>query len=269
MDAFFNVIREPVFRKNGKEILNKFVLVNEDTNNELGIVSKDYKIIYNKQVYDLFSEAMNKYSIVSETHHLDSIGRRWKCDWVFDDDRLNAEILPGDSVGLAMRFFNAYDGKHSFGFELFGFRARCSNGQVFGKRSLFSKTYQHFTNSPQRLHNDFILNMDNFQINVDIWQEWTKIPFTKSQFSVFLEDKKYLGDRLKAKLVNNTERVLNMFNMDETMFGIFNVITYYSSWETKSNKGSYVFSNGYNMLTRLAEEFYEIKTPNQGIKLLK
>ena len=269
MDAFFNVVQEPIFRRNGEEIPNKFVLVNENTNNELGIVSKDYEIVHNKQVYDLFSEAMSKYSVAKETHHLDAIGKRWKCDWIFDDDKLNTEVMPADSVGLAMRFFNAYDGKHSLGFSLFGFRGICSNGQVFGKKELFSKTYHHFINSPQRLHNDFILNMDNFHINVGIWQEWTKIPFTKTQFSAFLEDKKYLGERLRTKLVNNTERVLNLFNMDETMYGIFNVLTYYSSHEVKSNKGSYVFSNGYNVLTRLAEEFYEIKTPNQGIKLLK
>jgi len=270
MEPFFNVVKEPIFRQSGREIPNKFVLINEETNDELGIISKDYEVVYNRQVFNLFSEAMGAYKVTKENHHLDSIGRRWKCDWVFDDDKLNMEIMPADVVGLALRFFNGYDGKTSFGYELYGFRALCSNGQVFGKKSLFSKTYQHFINSPQRLHTDFISHMTNFQINVGIWQDWAKIPFTKNQFKVFLEDKKYLGKRLSANLLQDSSKILNMFNMDESMWAYYNVITYFSSHETKGSKGaSPIFGHGYHVLTKLAEDFYNIKTENPGIKLLK
>jgi hypothetical protein len=266
-NPFFNIKRETIVTGSGLEIPNRFALLNEDTNDVLGIVSKNYELVMNQMVAELFDETLQKYPKSQVVDNLNANGSKWKRTIIFDHDDLKFDVTGhGDNINMAIRIFNGYDTKTSFGYELFGYRAICSNGLITGKKSLLSQSYQHFQNNPERLLGDFEAKFGAFNNNVLTWKRWTQLPFNKDQFKEFVSTRKYLGEKIVQAAIEYYEVGLNKFGMNDTRWGAFNVITDLMSNHTKARKGSNLFSNGYKQLEHMAEDFYTLPIPEEGGK---
>jgi hypothetical protein len=264
-DAFFPVIQRPIHIFNHHEthsgfdaIPNRMAIVNENTNVVLGIVSKNYTPVLNKDVYDLFINALSPYKVKEPIHHLDVDGRKWSCDFILDDPATNYDITgTGDIVGVALRAFNAYDGKKTFGYEIFGFRSMCSNGMIFGKQSLFIQAFRHFVGKSQKLLERFKVQFGLFQDNAKIWSQWNKIDFTRENLDTFLLGKKYVGERLSKEIVDLFD---NKYAKDGQcrVWDMYNLLTYMSTHESRLKKNvSHIYGNKYRSLVHLIEDFYK------------
>jgi hypothetical protein len=262
-NPFFRIEQHPVLFEqnlnNGAseffDIPNRMAIVNAENNAVLGIVSKNYTPVMNKDVYDLFQEALKHITIKKEIHHLDKDGRKWFCDFVISGNQTEFDITgKGDIVGILIRAFNAYNGKNTFGWEIMGYRYMCENGQIFGKQSLFLRTFRHFLGKADKLMQDFNLQFRLFESNALLWGKWAKQEFVVNYFRIFLEDKEYVGERLKTHLIEKFMSVPR-----PTMWETYNLLTYEATHETKGKKDiSGVFTNKYRVLTRLIEDFYKI-----------
>jgi len=234
----------------------------------LGVVSPGYELVTNEEVFDLFSKATEGLSVAKINDHLDADTKRWKRHMIFDDDRLNHEITTGDFTGVLLEVSNGFTGKIGFGFSLMGYRWLCENGMVMGKKELFSGSFAHFVNNPERLRESFEMKFDAFTNNAENWKKWTEMPFSTKMFETFVLDRtrtskeepsktKYLTTKVSKNIVDSYPLLLNEGGLDETKWGAFNVLTNLATHHTKARNGSNVFSRRYNTINRLAADLYE------------
>jgi hypothetical protein len=237
------------------DISNRMAIVNVENNVVLGIVSKNYTPVMNKDVYNLFQEALKHFKIKKEIHHLDRGGRKWFCDFVISGNQTEFDITGGgDIVGILIRAFNAYNGKNTFGWEIMGYRYMCENGQIFGKQSLSLRTFRHFFGKADKLMADFSLQFRLFESNVELWAKWTQREYWTDDLRKFLEDKEYIGERLKTHLIE-----MHLSKHYTTKWDVYNLLTYEATHKTSGKDGiSGVFTNKYKVLTKLIEDFYKI-----------
>jgi hypothetical protein len=255
-NPFFEVKREKLFTESGLDT-DKWALINDETSDILGIVSDGYKMVENARVNTLFEEVVEGLEIAEVHDHMDSITKKWRRRIIFSQDSLTYEVKPGDEIKVMLEIFNGYDARTAYGYELMGFRSACSNGMVTGKQSIFREVYSHFQDNIDEMRNMFETRVDAFQRNIDIWKKWSEIPFSTSDFEKFIEDRKYLGSRVKKSLVDSYEPLLEAQKLDDTKYGAFNVLTYIGTHETKARAGSNVFSAGHRNINRAASDLFD------------
>uniref|UniRef100_A0A6M3ITB7 DUF932 domain-containing protein n=1 Tax=viral metagenome TaxID=1070528 RepID=A0A6M3ITB7_9ZZZZ len=256
-NSFFKIRKENVTTDSGIIINNRVALVNDDTNDVIGFVSKGYEVVSNEMVADIWDRALSGLKIAKTIDHLDATTKRWKRHVVFADDELNFTVKGDDTVGVLLQLFNGYDGRTAFGFELMGYRWMCENGIVTGKKRLLSGTFAHYSDNPEKFRQSVETRWPLFRQLADTWKEWTQIPFDFSKFNEFVDSKSYVSPKVKESIKSLYPMILDRQKMEDNKWGAFNVLTYLSTHETKARKGSNVFSNRYKVINRLAEDMYD------------
>jgi len=234
-------------------------LINNDTNDILGIVSKNYEVVTNRDVGLLFDEAIGSMEVHDIHDHLNATTKKWRRRYIFKADETNVEITQGDSVNVMLEVYNGYDAKTAFGYNLMSYRWVCENGMVMGKKNLFSESYAHYEDSPARLRESFTMKFGAYKEVANMWKGWVNVPFDIKAFDKFINSREYLGERVKKALVDSYEPVMNDQKLEENKWGAFNVLTYLSSHDTKAKKGSNLFSARYNNINRAAADLYLIE----------
>lgn len=254
-NPFFNVRKETITTESGLDI-PKVAVINDETDDILGLVSPGYELIENKTVNSLFDDALEGLEIASVHDHMDATTRRWRRRVLFAEDSFNFEVISGDFVGLLLEIFNGYDARTSFGYELMGYRSICENGQILGKRSLFRESFAHYIENPEKLRLSVDGKLDAFKDNVLTWTEWTQIPFNQTDFEGFVDNRSYLGARVKESIKDAYEPTMNDQKLNENKYGAYNVLTFLATHETKARNGSNVFSSRFNTINRMAGDLY-------------
>ena len=259
-NPFFSVRKEQIKTISSDITLDKVALINDETDNVLGIVSPNYEVVTNDTINDLFDEAIADLSVKEVQDHMDADTKRWKRRIMFDNDDLNFDISNGDVVGIMLEIHNGFTGRTSFGYHLLGYRWACSNGMVMGRKNLFSESYGHYVHNPAKLRESFGMKFDLFRNTADTWKQWTQEPFTFDQFKEFVLDdqKKYIGEKIGQTIVDAWEPALVDQGLDETKWGAFNVLTWLASHQTKARNGSNLFSNRFGNIERLAADMYHM-----------
>ena len=275
-NPFFEVKKEDVFTASGVKIPNKVALVNGDLNSVVGFVSPGYDIVENQAVTSLFEEATKEFGVAKVKDHMDATTKRWKRQFIFNDTRLSAEILPSDIVGVCLEVYNGYDGRTAFGYSLMGYRWICENGMIMGKKNLFSESYAHYDGNVARLRDSFEFKFNMFHKNAKVWEKWSKINFNQVDFDHFLgthtkpvnakaKPTQYLSEKMATSISEAYVPMLNSQNLNDTKWGAFNVLTYLMTHETKARNGSNLFSNRYGTMDRLAGDMYDDEENNMLI----
>jgi len=267
-NPFFEVRKEDVFTASGVKIPNKVALVNTDLESVVGFVSPGYDIVENMAVSNLFEKATDNFGVSKVKDHMDATTKRWKRQFIFDDERLNAEILPSDIVGVCLEVYNGYDGRTAYGYSLMGYRWMCENGMIMGKKNLFSESYAHYDGNVEKLRESFEFKFNMFHKNAKVWEKWSKEPFDQESFDNFLaahtkptnakpKSFQYLSEKMASGISDSYVPTLMVQRLNNTKWGAFNVLTYLMTHETKARNGSNVFSNRYSTIARLAEDMYD------------
>jgi len=267
-NPFFEVRKEDVFTASGMKIDNKVALVNGEMNSVVGFVSPGYDIVENQSVANLFEEATKEFGVAKVKDHMDSTTKRWKRQFIFNDTRLSAEILPADIVGVCLEVYNGYDGRTAFGYSLMGYRWMCENGMIMGKKNLFSESYAHYDGNVGKLRESFEFKFNMFHKNAKVWEKWSKETFNQASFDKFLSvhtkpvnakaaSHQYLSEKMATSISQSYIPMLEDQKLRDDKWGAFNVITYLMTHETKARKGSNLFSNRYGTMGRLAGDMYD------------
>jgi hypothetical protein len=254
-NPFFKVRKEVIKTESGLDI-PKVAVINDETNDILGLVSPGYELIENASVNSLFDDALDGLEVATIHDHMDATTRRWRRRVIFAEDSFNFEVLPGDAVGLLLEIFNGYDARTAFGYELMGYRSMCSNGQILGKRSFFRESFAHYVDNPEKLRLSVDSKLEGFEENVLTWTEWTQIPFKQEKFDAFVDGRPYIGDKVKESIKDAYEPTMNSQKLNEDKYGAYNVLTFLATHETKARNGSNVFSARHNNINRMAADLY-------------
>ena len=252
----FGPVTRAAVMVNGHVLPNKHALVNE-AGHPMSIVSKNYKVVPNQTVVDLFGNAFNDLEIEKSTDHLDVDASRWRRRIVLKKNAFNFEIVPGDCVGVMLELFNSYTGKSSWGFRLMGYRWACTNGLIVGKRELFSATFSHMTNIIDKMRNAFSNQLANVNSLVETWKEWQGIEFTPKHMSDFLEH-----EEVKEKAAETIMYAFHQRTAIERLpwnkWAAYNALTYLGTHELKTRKrgADPIFSASAKRYNRLAEALY-------------
>jgi len=267
-NPFFGVRKERLVTESGLDT-GKIALINDETENVLGLVSPNYELVTNESVFNTFDEAIDGLSVAKTIDHMDAETKRWKRFIVFDDESLNVEVTAGDSTGLLLEISNGFTGKQSFGYSLMGYRWLCENGQVMGKKHLFSTKLPHYADNPERLRSSFEVKFDNFRKVANSWKNWVSIPFATAKFDMFVDSKtkvdtddadntgRYLTSKVSKDIKDAYPLLLEEGNLNPTKWGAFNALTSLATHKTKARNGSNVFSKRYETVNRLASDLYE------------
>jgi len=256
-NPFFKTIKESLITQSGIIIPDKKVLINSETNDILGIVSKNYEVVSNEMVSAVWMDALSDMKIASINDHLDATTKRWKRQIIFAEDKLNFQIAGPECVGIMLELFNGYDARTSFGYELMGYRWACENGLVTGKKKLLSGNFAHYNDNPRKFRESIDTKWPLFMELAETWKGWTQIPFNFDKFEEFVDSKKYITPRVGKYIKDEYKSSLDTQNLDDSKWGAFNALTYLSTHMTKARKGSNLFSNRYKTINRLAEDLYE------------
>lgn len=266
-NPFFNVTRSPLTTIfNGEEIeVGKDALINSENGNILGVVTPTYKVVTNDQVNDLVNRMfdLNNVPVMKSVDHLNGKTNRWTRELILDGERFTHKVDGNDTLKTRVLVSNGYDTFTPVSVSIAAWRMVCSNGMM-GWGNVFSSYYRHMTEDVVGLlKDDFERHNFNLQGSVELWNEWSRIPFGQNQFNEFIdmvsvnpEDaiiSAKQGDGIKALY----EPVMNRFNETQTLYGAYNVLTAIQTHHTKAHKGSNLFSAKYNKMQKITNRFYK------------
>jgi hypothetical protein len=131
--ALFNVRRERMYSESGAAS-DKFGIVNDYTNEVIGIVSEGYKVLTNDEVIRSMLASFDKSAI-----DLTDAAVEVKANSSGSRSMVNI-VLPAYSVlagpnetNLQISALNSYDGKFKYMSKAGGLRLKCLNGNILGK----------------------------------------------------------------------------------------------------------------------------------------
>ena len=162
MNPFFNVVREPAFAEvNGVRVeTGRDVLINEENNTVLGIVSPNYKLVTHNEIANIAEEAFSGINH-TVTDHLNGQENKWIREIILEDDQYGFDI-GDDHLKAKVSFYNGYNGKTSAGMELSAWRQICSNG-LMGWGKIYGVNLPHMTDNIVDIIKDrFSSNFENF-----------------------------------------------------------------------------------------------------------
>ena len=256
-NPFYDIIQEPLFTQSGIPV-GKVGLVNAETQDVVGVVSPGYEVIPNKVVADLFDEAFQGMNVRSVADHLDASTKRWKRLIRLDVDEYTFDVTgKGDITQVQVEIFNGYDGRTAYGFDINAMRLVCTNGMVAKDRELLSERYVHFNNNADLLLESFKQKFRNFGATIETWGRWAKEEYTAIEFQNFVDSLSFVTEKMGEYLRDNYRESTTLYNEQPTKWAAFNALTYAATHKTKARKGSSLFSNRHNFLTKVSNRFYE------------
>ena len=230
MESLFPVFEAPVTYDTPKgDIKTNFkLIVRKDNHKILSCMTNDYKLVQNKEIYDIAAPIIEKKDgkLVDSQIFGDGARTMWK--WRFSDIKL--KIAKSDYINPEIIIKNSYDGKvgvHAMGGA---FRLVCSNGMMIGT------IIKHF-NAKHSIYNKQLANIekvieDTIEMTLEVakqhFSEWANIDINEdsliSLFKLFpIEMNEFVAQYMMAQKPN-------------TLWDLYNCATNIVSHRMSKNK---------------------------------
>mgnify|MGYP000008083908 CR=1 FL=1 len=270
-NPFFEVIRNPLHTEYKGESIRvpKDALIDPE-GNVLGVVGKDYKLITNQEVNEIVQDSISDLEVYSVQDHINGKGNKWTRSLVLNDSNFTTDIDTNDHVKTKVDIYNSYSGKDAAGFSLSAWRLVCENG-LKGWRNIASFPFHHIHDGlAEKIRESFEKIFSKFQTNFSIWEKWAEQPLDRNEFLSFIERNKkedsqnqkgVLSEKQAEGIKDLYPQIKNQYSEKDTIWGAYNVLTAIATHHVKARKGSNIYSQGYNRLSRLIDNFYEDYKP--------
>ena len=131
--ALFNVRKENLMTESGALVKNRIAIVNEDSEQVVGIVSPKYNMVTNHQVLEHLSQALDESQLDVEGMQVQVRqaygGARSMVDVVLPRHEID---IGSDKSQLRITALNSYDGRWKYSMKAGAIRMACLNGQILG-----------------------------------------------------------------------------------------------------------------------------------------
>lgn len=258
-NPFFEVTRQPLFTEfNGEKIRSaKDALINPELKCIVGEVGRNYKIVTNNEVANVFSEAFAEVEDKTVSDHLNASTGKWIREIILNDPEYGFMVNGKDECRIKVSIFNGYTGNKGVGFQVSFYRMVCSNGMMGWSKQL-SVSIPHVKDGIiDFIRDEFHKKIDVLRNKIEIFEDWTDEEFSQEDFNLFIDTREKMTDKMKEKLKGYWTPIMDRFNEEETRWGAYNVLTAIATHYTEAQKGSHLFSNGYKRIERLVDEFME------------
>lgn len=234
-----------------KEVEQARVVVRDDTNEILSVVSKDYELVPHKVVAEAVDSALERANFTIEDEniqtHLNGTGTQFYRIYSFPD--IAKPVSKGDLVGMNIRITNSYDRTSRVGIYLDGNRLVCTNGLIQTKNE-FSITIVHVGDfDPDK----FSLSADSlihkFDILMNKWRAWAEQEIEPERAQLVIEHM-----ALKNHMRWIADRVLRGTHPMNTRWEAYNAVTEVITHDYKGTKSN-------------APEFRRIQIGEQATKV--
>lgn len=236
-DFLFNVRREEILTSSGSLIKGKRAIVNDITNEVVGVVSDKYRVVTNHEVMEHMSFALEASGLDLDGISAEAIvgygGSRAMVNIVIPAHEIKVK---GDVSKLKISVLNSYDGRWKYRSYAGALRMACMNGSVLGK---FMGTYSEF--HTQKLDvkagAQKIVDMaENFHKAEDWWNQMLERKVDserlKRAICIFLTGKSEPENRKEIVLTPIALKIIELFNTYSKEFGanayaLYNALTDY------------------------------------------
>lgn len=243
--------KERPIEVDGRRIMHKKAIMNTDTNDVIGIVGTNYKVVDNKQILS----------------HFGKIADELKLDWalikgylirggsksIMEIEFPNKSIVAkkGDVLNLRAYLTNGFDGFSSAKLEFGFFRLVCSNGMIIGTKDI-QMSYRHVGQVNERLIEEFRRYMENrIKESEGFVKDITHLEFRdKDDIETVIEKSDWVSEKYKANLItewHKHEQALSLWTL-------YNVYTYVITHLMRIN-----MENRLNLLKTLYRKTYDWK----------
>lgn len=256
-NPFFEVTRQPLFTRFGdKEIRSsRDALINPELGVIVGEVGKNYKVVTNNEVAEVFDTAFADVPKLFTRDHLNGTTGSWVREVVLNDPEFGFVVDGNDECKVRVSIFNGYTGKKSVGFKVSAYRLICKNGMM-GWSNLLSVSIPHIKEGIiDTIRDEFHTKINVLRNKIDVFTAWTDERFTQNDFNLFVDTRETLSDKMKDKIKGYYLPIKNKYGEKENRWGAYNVLTAIGSHYTEAQKGSHLFSNAYKRIEKLVNEF--------------
>lgn len=226
-EVLFPVEMMPITRNGRPTKRNK--IFRPDTGETIAIVSNQYTLITNSDIDNIIREMFN-------VNITDSFSDGFISKFNYKVDTVQGEVSKGDVVQMMIAVENSYDGSRKLKISLDALRLACINGMIIGE-TVYEAKYLHKSRSVSSILEEIqvsISNADKLFNNVI-----SKLKSLKNK-KLTEEDKIEIVKRLASFPKYIHEPIFNKLisNKNETMYDVYNVVTYFTTHELKINNVS-------------------------------
>lgn len=203
--------------------VNKKVLIRKYNNRIRGLLSDRYTICDSHTVLNLLQNNLRdkgNYAVLSKYYDAERLVTR-----IVGKDRINVD---GEDLYYGFQVVNSDVGQRSLGCRYFLYRSACSNGLLFGKRSIASMMKRHIGNA-DNMTDKFVHFLNEFQGYIDQFKP--KILIAKeTKLSDSDYEKYFLRFRQEMNIGNKVVKDFTTFQnkYPQTVWGFVNSITEYA-----------------------------------------
>lgn len=228
----FNVTRQDLFTKSGIQV-ERQAIVREGTEQVLGIVSPDYKLITHKQVLDKSIAIVERFEDLKFKSAITTKGgARMYATFESEKEYIIGNLKTGQPDNLKLRLIltNSYDGSLRYGFIIGAYRLVCKNGLRVGQ-DIFAVKQKHTSG----LNIDGVMNSAKRAVkffNENTLPKWKAYNSQEIEVkAVLTKIEKSLPERLFKEVSGRLEQTKRT-----TLWNIYNEFTYVLTHEEKFNK---------------------------------
>lgn len=237
----YDVVKQPLFLSDGRQVPNRMATVRTDTDEYLGVVGKSYSVLQNRQAFSFFDGIVNRDEAIYTSAGVLGNGEKM---WL--QAKLPEHVMVnGEQYNEYLLFSNSHDGKSPIDVRFTPVRVVCENtmNAALNSKSIGIYKVRHSANANAQLSEGAkIMNIaNNYFKEIEIM--FDKLAHTK----ISEEDKQehfkqvILGNAYKHGIKLSTKADNILFEMEQatrqcpkneqfegTALEIFNGITYYA-----------------------------------------
>ena len=238
----------------GKIIQSKLATLDRETGSVLGLVSSSYNLIQNRVLYDAMMEVSTELDF--KVQNINVVKNRRATIFKFGfgdkvDQLVPMSSQPNDRVKFGVEVFNSFDSSLGGGcFRFFANRLACLNGMTMPSdisKISFSSLGNKWSNTDLK---ESIQNRITPILNVaQTWNRWAQI----------IPNRTKVGELFAGSLSKEASKeLLEKYDahLDQTIWGLYNILTYYITHDVKTEDPSNLRLRQWN-LERIASKFYE------------
>lgn len=233
----------------GRILGSKKATVDTSTGDILGVVSPYYKLYQNKTLFDTMKEIGDQLNLSLNAITVCRNRGATIFQYKFGDAQnkiVSTSLEPNDKIQFGIELINSFDSRWgSTRFRAFAKRLVCLNGMVV-PRDIANFSLKGM--NPHLIENELTKRITPICNTVNIWETWTKI----------IPSRIKVGEFISGNLSKEASKVmLEKYdtNVDKSIWGLYNLITFYISHEITTENPSNLRFRQYQ-LENVASKLY-------------
>jgi phage/plasmid-like protein (TIGR03299 family) len=247
----FKLEKEPLFDRNGKQIKDKFIIRNTDSDSVLGVVGKRYNIVDVPTMVEPFHKnIVKKFDLEYENAGIIENGR--KC-WVAARFRnpLSLKYRPMDKINNRIFCLITNDGTFRNSYLSMAHRVFCNNqlklmikaASESGLGVMHTKNHQRKIDTNMVLINNFLDAGKSFIDKADVLNDKIMAPQEAKAFldKLMPKNDKKANSKQSMRLIRRKSHIIDLFNsgagnIGRTRWDMLNAVTEYFDHHNNPNK---------------------------------